>query len=489
MFVRLFLFIAACLFFVGSALGAGPFEVFLDTHCLSCHGPDSEEGGVRLDQLSRDFKSDVDTHHWVEVIERVNAGEMPPEGSPKPTQKEIAGFVMAVDSRIKEGRAARMAARPAVAHYRLSRREYQNTVYDLLGVRYDPTLPGELNEDTLWYGYERIGSELSLSPSHVDRYYRAAEVVLDRAFPAAPTKARKVRVPAAELRYHSRPGEQSAQEWLDRFGIERPLRYLLFPIMSHERKNGVALSPRWFGSGGPPRSGLYRMRMSASGVRPIGGQLPHLRIGKSPYVNNGTPDNLIEFDVVAPEDEPEIYEFDVYLEMPNTLYFDMVATSGIDLRKGGAFSIAVEKADTYIFTHSSEARLLNPTAPQIFDDKGGAIFPTVLVDWIEWEGPLETEAEKSLRNDILPSESIRETLIALLPVLFLQLLLSANFRHTHPIKLLLPAVRRLLADSQFPVHLLNRHTGLGLLQSKRNLAIREPGLLHGHHLLVMTAKF
>lgn len=28
-----------------------------------------------------------------------------------------------------------MAARPAVAHYRLSRKEYQNTVYDLLGVR------------------------------------------------------------------------------------------------------------------------------------------------------------------------------------------------------------------------------------------------------------------------------------------------------------------------------------------------------------------
>jgi hypothetical protein len=29
-------------------------------------------------------------------------------------------------------------------------KEYQNTVYDLLGVRYDPTQPRELNEDTLW---------------------------------------------------------------------------------------------------------------------------------------------------------------------------------------------------------------------------------------------------------------------------------------------------------------------------------------------------
>ncbi len=119
-----------------------------------------------------------------------------------------------------------MAARPAVSHYRLSRKEYQNTVYDLLGVRYDPAKPGELNEDTLWHGYERIGSQLSLSPSHVDRYYRAADIVLDRAFPATSSEARKVRKTAAELRYG---GGKSQQEALDRFGIKRPLRYLLFP--------------------------------------------------------------------------------------------------------------------------------------------------------------------------------------------------------------------------------------------------------------------
>ncbi len=130
-------------------------------------------------------RSGADAHRWADMIEQVNSGEMPPKKDKevKPTQEEIAAFVTSLDSLLKEGRAARMAARPAVAHYRLSRKEYQNTVYDLLGVRYDPAKPGELNEDTLWHGFERIGSELSLSPSHVDRYYRAAELVLDRAFP------------------------------------------------------------------------------------------------------------------------------------------------------------------------------------------------------------------------------------------------------------------------------------------------------------------
>jgi hypothetical protein len=169
---------------------ADPFDAFLEKHCIRCHGPEKEKGDLRIDQLSRDFKLGADTHHWAEMIEQVNSGEMPPKKEKKPTQEEIAVFVTSLDAHIKEGRAARMAARPAVALYRLSRKEYQNTVYDLLGVRYDPAKPGELNEDTLWHGFERIGSELSLSPSHVDRYYRAAELVLDRAFSTAVTRPR-----------------------------------------------------------------------------------------------------------------------------------------------------------------------------------------------------------------------------------------------------------------------------------------------------------
>ncbi len=232
----------AFVFMATSASAAGPFEGFLKKHCVRCHGPQKEEGDIRIDRLSRDFKAGVDSHHWAEALDKVNSGEMPPEDEPQPTQDEIASFVSKLDLLLKEGRAARMAARPVVAHYRLSRKEYQNTVYDLLGVRYDPAKPGELNEDTLWHGYERIGSQLSLSPSHVDRYYRAADIVLDRAFPATSSEARKIRKTAAELRYG---GGKSQQEALDRFSIKRPLRYLLFP-----GRTGNALSSNWFGKDG-----------------------------------------------------------------------------------------------------------------------------------------------------------------------------------------------------------------------------------------------
>ena len=171
--------------------GAEPFEGFLQKHCIACHGPKKSKGDLRLDKISRDFKSGIDGQVWAEVVEKINAGEMPPEEEPQPTADEIGKVIAQLDERIREGRAARMAKRPPVAHYRLSRKEYQNTVYDLLGVPYDPAKPGELNADTLWHGYERIGSELSLSPSHVERYYKAAETVLSRAFPAKPVEPKK----------------------------------------------------------------------------------------------------------------------------------------------------------------------------------------------------------------------------------------------------------------------------------------------------------
>ena len=390
-FNRPFLILVASIALAGVAYAAEPYGAFVSKYCIACHGPDQQEGELRIDLLSRDFALGGDTHRWAEVMERVNAGDMPPAGELQPTQEEIETLVTKLDSLIREGRAARMAARPPVSHYRLSRKEYQNTVYDLLGVHYDPTQPGQLNEDTLWHGYERIGSELSLSPSHVDRYYRAAEIVLDRAFPATPKEARKVRKTAGELRYGG--GEKAIQELLDRFDIKRPLRCLIYP-----GNYRIALSPNWFGKMGPEHSGLYKLRFKASGIRPPGGQPTHLSIGTSSGSNRDAVNGLIEMDITAPEDSPEVYESQVVLEMPTELHFNVVAT---DALKGIHF-LRLLNGGSYVFTHSSENLLTPQAAPQLFDDKGNGLYSMVVLDWVEWEGPLETEAEKSRRTEVIP---------------------------------------------------------------------------------------
>jgi mono/diheme cytochrome c family protein len=406
------LLLTASLALSGTVRAAEPYEAFLEKHCIRCHGPEKEKGDLRLDRLSRDFKLGADSHHWAEAIEQVNSGEMPPkkDKEKKPTQEEIAEFVTSLDARLKEGRASRMAARPAVAHYRLSRKEYQNTVYDLLGVRYDPAKPSQLVEDALWHGYERIGSQLSLSSSHVERYYRAAGIVLDRAFPASPVEPQKVRKTAAE--YYAQSGSDLAkqiQAALDQFGIKRPLRYLLVPVGNGFGPDFLALHSAWLASGAqkhPARSGLYRMRIQASGIRPRGGQLPHLMIGPRDPASTLI-SGIAEFDITAPEDAPQVYEAEMYLDMPTQLNFLVVATNIIP-----RFANQYGAGKTYIFTHSSEPWNLNQNSSQVFDDKGNSLFSVVIVDWIEWEGPLESEAEKAQRTGLLPPDDASPEVVA-----------------------------------------------------------------------------
>jgi len=151
------------------------------------------------------------------------------------------------------------------------------------------------------------------------------------------------------------------------------------------------------------------MRLHASGIRPPGGQPAHLSIGKE--TSEETVDGLIEFDITAEEDSPQVYEFEVFLEMPASLHLCVVATDAVDRRGGAAFRNALSSR-SYIFTHSSETSLLNPNAPQMFDGKGNGIFSTVLLDWIEWEGPLVTEEEKSRRVGVLPPDDATPEVVA-----------------------------------------------------------------------------
>ena len=84
----------------GPARATEALEGFLDAHCARCHGPKKAKGDLRIDTLSRDFKSGKDAHLWGEIIERINAGEMPPEDEPQPSEDAIAAVIAELDARI-----------------------------------------------------------------------------------------------------------------------------------------------------------------------------------------------------------------------------------------------------------------------------------------------------------------------------------------------------------------------------------------------------
>ncbi|MFM9961030.1 MAG: DUF1592 domain-containing protein [Planctomycetaceae bacterium] len=341
-------------------------QPFFQTYCLRCHNAQKQEGKFRLDTLSRDFADQAVAQRWSEVVFRMNSGEMPPQKEPQPKPQELGQAVDWLSTRITEGEAARMAKRGPVAHYRLSREEYGHTVYDLLGVYFDVNLPGAFNEDPRWHGFERIGSLLTLSPSHVDRYFRAAETVLSRAFPDQPPKSQKSR----------REANAGQEKWLQEQGLTGPVRWPIWPGHSQHLVNASA-------------PGLYRIRIQLSALPSFKGRLPHLALWHQQLKRS-----VVGLDVNAAEDQPTVIEIETFLPEGN---FNVMNESPGMLADGQTPSVT-----QFPFVNTKVSRPTRPTAYRLFNDEGQSIFPLLIVDWVESEGPIILESDQRKREGLVP---------------------------------------------------------------------------------------
>jgi len=369
------------------AFGAVPsFEKsaapFLEKYCNRCHGEKKQKGDFRLDTLSRDFGTGVDTELWVEVMDRIHSGEMPPEDEPLPTSSEIEKVTEWLGDRIKEGELARMAKRPKVAHYRLSREEYAHTVYDLLGVTYDPVAPGEMKADPIWHGFQRIGSELTLSPSHVEKYLAAARQVLSIAYPDNSPKSRTYRKDALDLDWPNR----LKREMLKERGVFEDVRLLMWPGYAWPHAEPAHINYNM-------PAGLYRARMQLSGLAPVNGRPPHVKL----YCKQ-LDKVVFEQDILAPEEEPVIVEFETFLKGKISVKIDNAVPGPSNSGRAG------RPTGQYVFTTLGDPTSRAPWQRKLTDDEGNALFPLLIFDWIEWEGPIVLEESVKKRDTFLAKD-------------------------------------------------------------------------------------
>lgn len=363
---------------------------FFQKYCFRCHDEKKQKGEFRLDSLSRDFTDGKAAQQWEEVIFRMNSGEMPPKAEAQPTPVELGKVVDWLTTRSREGQAARMARRGPVAHYRLSRNEYQNTIYDLLGVYYDVTKPGVFNPEPLWHGFDHIGSMLSLSPSHVDHYFKAAEEILGVANFNTPVKLRKTHREVVDFRRFEDGELEEIRAKLKKLGRTEPMRYLIWPGGRMPGFNTLWLGPR-------EGSGLYRARIQVSGLPGLNGDLPHLMVRGG---SKGATRTVFDADIVAPEDKPVILEFETFMEMPAALTIINECPGEFDPKKRGTSLGPAATLGAY-----KEPSLLNPIGYKLFTEEGKAIYPLLLVDWIEWEGPIVSKAMQEWLTSIHPGKS------------------------------------------------------------------------------------
>jgi hypothetical protein len=359
---------------------------FLDAHCLRCHGPEKQKGEFRVDTLSRDFVAMTGAGRWGDVIERLNTGEMPPKKEPRPKPEESARVVDWLTARLKEGEAARLARRERVTLHKLTREEYANTVFDLLGVRYDATDPTGLPEDPNWHGFERIGSVLSLSPAHVEKYFLAAEGVLSEAFPDKAPERKVVKWGPFDCRGWNR-------KKMEELGLADKVRLDLWPGIPI---NGHPGSVKEFQA---PVAGEYKVRVKLSGLKPATGRAPRLCV----YIAD-LDRSIGELDVVAPEDKPTIVEFTAHL--PAGKHMIRISNEapgpGNNLDRGG-------RHGGKPFISIKDGR--EPWQWKMTDEQGLPLWPFLIVDYVEWEGPIVETAPTAAQRDYTGSpEKARDVL-------------------------------------------------------------------------------
>ena len=79
---RLGLLLLFC--FIPSLASAGievpeSIHSFMKNHCYRCHGAEAQEADLSLHDMARVIKDSADALNWQDILDKLNAGEMPPE--------------------------------------------------------------------------------------------------------------------------------------------------------------------------------------------------------------------------------------------------------------------------------------------------------------------------------------------------------------------------------------------------------------------------
>src|SRR5262249_47698999 len=144
-------------------------------NCLGCHNAKQLTGGLNLEAYLQRESVLRDRVKWELILQKVQTGEMPPKGLPRPSESQRHAFESWIQSEFDRADATSAPHAGRVTARRLNRSEYNNTIRDLLGVTFRPA--DVFPQDDTGYGFDTIGDALSLSPVLMEKYFAAAEQV------------------------------------------------------------------------------------------------------------------------------------------------------------------------------------------------------------------------------------------------------------------------------------------------------------------------
>jgi hypothetical protein len=182
------------LFLVQTLATSGDFArdvaPLLERHCAKCHAGPEFEGEFQIDGFLDGTRSSEDPATWRLVKGVLESRKMPPKKEPRPDPALQASALLWIDALLARSAALGDAGRPTLR--RLNRREYENSVRDLVGVEIDAA--ALLAPDDIGFGFDNIGDVLSISDAQFEKYVvaaeRAAELAIRVADPDHPERTR-----------------------------------------------------------------------------------------------------------------------------------------------------------------------------------------------------------------------------------------------------------------------------------------------------------
>jgi hypothetical protein len=172
-------------------------RAFLKDNCLTCHNAEKQKGKVRLDDIAFTVDTVEKADLWQKVLNSINSGEMPPKDEKQPDPAVKTDFLDDLSRTLVTARTALSDSGGKITMRRLNRREYKNTIRDLLGV---DLRVNELPADGGAGTFDTVGSSLFMSSDQFEQYLALGRQALDEHFSryvvATPIKPLKLHLEA-----------------------------------------------------------------------------------------------------------------------------------------------------------------------------------------------------------------------------------------------------------------------------------------------------
>jgi len=368
---------------------------FIAGHCADCHDADAPKGGLNLTALAFQPETAENRNRWIQVLDRVLLGEMPPRKEPRPPAPDLAAFATSLSNVLAHADQAAVASEGRSTYRRMNRYEYEQALRDLLGAPW-LQIRDALPEDGTVQRFNKIGDALDVSHVQMARYLSAAEGALRQVI------ARQVDRPAPKtVRHHAR----------DQRSYVGPMRFsefntyperATFPVLGFEGQPAVrsGAQPITVGTNDPATRELEGMGVVAGSYEPLEPKFDAFRapapgkyrlrfMGHTVWVHAVRSNKwfIPDLDVIGPGRRSE--PITVYSEAPPR-----------QLRRLGSFDLTPEP-ETHDLTpwllagetvrvdparlfrsRPGKGRMQNPLA-----EKDGQ--PAAVFRWLEVEGPLE----------------------------------------------------------------------------------------------------